>query len=201
MNNAINLNSIRYFSIILLIGFIVAVIYFNKINISQNEDSSVSIGGKFALTNQDGVLMSNADFSTDYLLIFFGFTHCHGVCPAGMNNITKALNELDKSLLAKVTPVFITIDPDRDSPEVIKEYLANFHTKFIGLTGNQEEIKFIVKNYGVYSSQLDSSGDSDYQLDHSAYIYLTKKDGGYIGHSFYDVETSKLLEFLSKNLN
>ena len=200
MKKSTFLGKFRYFYLLILIS-VPIVMYYQLHKASNVENVGVRLGGKFTLTNQENIRVSNNDMQTDYLLIFFGFTNCHMVCPTGMDNISNALKALDSNLLEKVTPIFITIDPERDDSETIKEFLTPFHKKFIGLTGSQTEIQTLVKEFGVFSSKEELDENNDYQVNHSSYIYLTSREGDYIAHNFYNVDTKNLTEFLQKYLN
>ncbi|MBL6785183.1 MAG: SCO family protein [Rickettsiales bacterium] len=198
MKKAINFKKINYFYFI--IGLVLLTIIFFQLN-NNFQSNKASIGGSFKLVNQDNITFSNSDFKSKYLLIFFGFTNCYMVCPTGLDNMTKALDQLDEKELDKLTPVFITVDPKRDSPEVIKDYLSSFHNKFVGLTGSKLKLDEVKNNYGVFSQEAKSEDPNDYQVDHSAYIYLVKKNGDYVAHSFYNEPTEKIVNFLKTNLN
>ncbi|MBT4922579.1 MAG: SCO family protein [Rickettsiales bacterium] len=200
MNKAIILRVMSYFSLLVIIAalFFGALAYIQSL--SKQQEDGLSIGTSFTLTNEDNIRVSSNDFKTDYLLVFFGFTNCYGVCPVGMDNITKALEMLDPKLLNNLTPLFITIDPERDDPEAIKEFLSSYHNNFVGLTGSDIEVQAVIKAFGVYSSKAEASDKGEYQVDHSAYIYLTKRDGSYVSHSFYNVETSELVKFFQEYL-
>jgi protein SCO1/2 len=128
-----------------------------------------SIGGPFTLTDQNGRQVSNSDFNGKYRLVYFGFSYCPDVCPVDLQSIGQGLSRLEKSdpvLAAKVQPIFITVDPERDTPAVLKEYVAAFHPRLIGLTGTPAQIAPVAKAYGVYYARRDEGNSKDYLVDH-----------------------------------
>ncbi len=157
--------------------------------------SEVQIGGPFTLTDQNGATVQESEFRGRLMLVFFGFTHCPDICPVTVATISKTMALLgDKA--EQVAPIFITVDPKRDTPEVMKEYLANFDKRFVGLSGTQEQITAVEAAYKAYAAKAappeeadhdhdahdhdaHGDGDADYTMDHSAYIYLMDKNGTY----------------------
>jgi protein SCO1/2 len=140
----------------------------------------VSIGGPFSMTDQTGKHVTQADYAGKYMLIYFGFTFCPDVCPTELQVMSGALSELGEDA-AKVQPIFITVDPDRDTPEVMARYVKQFDPRLIGLSGTAAETAAIAKEYRVYYEKVkdpDSSGD--YSMDHSSIVYLMGPDGGFL---------------------
>jgi len=113
----------------------------------------------------------------DVVLVFFGYTHCPDVCPAAMYNLQKTFNLLDEEEKKRVKVVFISVDPERDTPQKVSEYASYFNKDFIGLTGSPEEIKKVAKAYMVYYKKVEGNSEGGYLVDHTAYIYLITKDG------------------------
>src|SRR5262245_60208099 len=138
---------------------------------------SVAIGGPFALTDQFGKPRTDQDLRGQYMLVFFGYTNCPGPCPTALNNMTLALNELGAAA-AKVTPVFISVDPARDSVQAMHDYIANFHPRFVALTGAQADIKKVMRAYRVIG-EPGGSGEG-YTVMHSTSIFLMDGDGRYV---------------------
>jgi protein SCO1/2 len=154
-------------------------------NVPQQTEQSkgeVLIGGAFQLVNQDGKTVTDKDFAGKYMLVYFGFTSCPMICPTDMSDITVALNSLDKEQLEKIQPIFISVDPKRDTAEKMKSFIASFHPKFIGLTGTKEQVDAAEKVYRVYAKEVKEEGKEDYTMDHSAYTYLMGTDGKYLAH-------------------
>jgi len=138
--------------------------------------AGAEIGGPFSLTNQDGIPVSEETYAGDYKLVFFGFTHCPDVCPAGLEKMALALEELGAAA-DSVQPIFITIDPQRDTPEVMKEYVAMYHPRLVGLTGTPEQLKTVQASYKVYAAKAEGATPETYTMNHSAYIFLMGPGG------------------------
>ena len=145
-----------------------------------------TIGGPFALTDQFGKPRTDAEFRGQYMLVFFGFTNCPDICPIELQTISDALDRLDAKQSAKVTPIFITVDPARDTPDVLRAYAANFHPRLVALTGSAEAIGTVAQSYRVfYAKATGANAPSDpaaYILDHSAVVYLMGPTGEYVAH-------------------
>lgn len=138
------------------------------------------MGGAFTLTDQDGKRVTEADFRGRYMLLFFGFTNCPDVCPLTLQRIADAL-ESAPGLKQKLTPVLITVDPERDTPEKMKDYVAYFGPEFRGLTGTPEEIATVLKAFKVYAKKVPLPDSAlGYTMDHSALIYLYGPDGVFV---------------------
>lgn len=139
-----------------------------------------SLGGPFTLTNQDGQTVRESDFAGRWRLIYFGYAFCPDVCPtdlALMGRGLKAFEAQAPALGARVAPIFITIDPRRDTPAVIKPFVAAFHPRLVGLTGTTDQIAAVTKAYGVYARRMDTGDPENYLMDHSAMVYLFDPDG------------------------
>lgn len=134
-----------------------------------------AFGGPFTLTDHNGKSVTEKDFTGKYRLIYFGFTYCPAICPTELSKITTALNQLgDKG--KDVLPMFITIDPERDTPEKMKNYVSLFHPSLVGLSGTPEQIKHVLKGYKIYAAKRQDEGMTEYTMDHSSYIYLIAPD-------------------------
>ena len=138
------------------------------------------IGGPFALTDHTGRRRTDADFRGQLLLVYFGFTYCPDVCPTDLQAIGLALDRLGAAGEG-VQPLFLTVDPERDTVEHLAEYVPLFHSRLIGLTGTADEIRAAARAYKVYYARVATSGGSDYTVDHSAFIYLLDREGRYLG--------------------
>jgi protein SCO1/2 len=146
-------------------------------------ENKIDIGGDFTLTNLKGKKESTKFFSGKYKLIYFGFTYCPDICPAALNLISETLKITEKYGI-DVVPIFVTIDPDRDTKEVLAPYLSHFHNKIIGYTGTKEEIKQVADLYRVYYAKVirDDAPAKDYLMDHTSFIYFMSPDTKYIKH-------------------
>jgi protein SCO1/2 len=147
--------------------------------------SQPTIGGAFTLTDQFGQMRTDADFRGQYMLVFFGFTNCPDICPVELQTIGDSLDQLGAQA-ARVTPVFITVDPARDTPEALRDYVANFHPRLVALTGSAEAIGAVARAYRVfYAKATGTAAPEDpaaYIMDHTAIVYLMGPDGGYLTH-------------------
>ena len=160
------------------------------------------IGGPFTLVDQHGKTVTDRDFRGRYMLVFFGFTHCPDICPAELQVIAASLDDLGPKA-DEVVPIFVTLDPERDTPEVMDDYVKNFGSRFVGLTGSTESIAEAAKAYRVtYSKFENKDGDSNdvYSIDHSALVYLMGPDGEYITHFNYGTSAAKMTESIRRYL-
>jgi protein SCO1 len=158
------------------------------------------IGGPFTLVGRDGKPVTDQAFRGKYMLVFFGFTHCPDICPAELQVMAAALDELGPKA-NEIIPIFITLDPERDTPMVVSDYVTNFSPRFVGLTGSSEQIAAAAKAYRVaYSKFQQDQTSSDYSIDHSTLVYLMGKDGEYITHFAYGTPASQMTETLRRYL-
>ena len=159
------------------------------------------IGGPFSLVGTDGKPVTDRDFRGRYMLIFFGFTHCPDICPAELQVTAQALDQLgDKA--KKVVPIFITLDPERDTPEAMANYVKSFGPNFVGLTGSPEAIAAAAKAYRVsYAKVENKNSPGDYSVDHSALVYLMDPEGRYVTHFSYGLSADQMAEKLGKLLS
>lgn len=159
-----------------------------------------TIGGPFTLVNQEGKTVTDADFHGQYILVYFGYTYCPDVCPTSLTLIADALDLLgDKA--QKVTPIFITIDPERDDPASMKMYIEHFHPRLQGLTGTPEQIKAVAKSYKAYYAKVgDGYDDGDYSMDHSSITYLMGPDGKFVTHFGHGTEPEIMAKKLAEIL-
>jgi len=160
------------------------------------------IGGPFTLVDQNGKTVTDRDFRGKYMLIFFGFTHCPDICPAELQVMSAALDALG-SKADEVVPVFVTLDPERDTPEAVGTYVKIFGKNFVGLTGSPTAIANAAKAYRVTYSKFEykgKNGNYRYSIDHSALVYLMDKDGQYLTHFTYGTPASKMTETMRSYL-
>jgi protein SCO1 len=137
-----------------------------------------AVGGPFRLLDQDGKRVTDADFRGKPFLVFFGFTHCPDICPTALFEMSEVLRRLGPDA-EKTAVLFISVDPERDTPEKLKEYLSSFHPRIVGLTGSPQEIAEVEKAYRVYAKKVPLEGGG-YTMDHSAIVYLMDKDGRFV---------------------
>jgi protein SCO1/2 len=161
----------------------------------------VAIGATFNLTNQDGMNVTQDTFKGKPFLVFFGFTHCPDVCPTGLATITAALKALPTEQQGAIVPIFITVDPARDTQAVLKEYLAAFHPSFVGLTGSEGAIKAVLNGYRAYASPSAATvGQEDYLMDHSAIIYWMDAQGQFVRFFSGDTSAAEITAALTAGL-
>lgn len=143
--------------------------------------ADAKIGGPFTLTDQDGRKVSDSDFAGKYRLIYFGYTFCPDVCPVDVQTLMKGYRKIEASnpaLAAKIQPIFITVDPVRDTPPVLKQFVRAFHPRLIGLTGSEAEIAAVAKEFAIYyKKQQGSPGTPGYLVDHSRQAMLFDPQG------------------------
>jgi protein SCO1/2 len=137
------------------------------------------IGGPFALIDQTGARRTDVDFRGKLLLVYFGFTYCPDVCPTDLQEIAAAVDRLGPAG-DTVQPIFITVDPERDTPAHLKDYVSLFHPRLVGLTGSAAAIRDAARAYRTYYAKVPLD-KGDYTVDHSAFIYLMGRDGDYLG--------------------
>ncbi len=145
----------------------------------SSQSGTASVGGPFSLTAQDGSTLTDKDLRGAPFLVFFGFTHCPDICPTKLFEISEVLRAAGPKG-EKLRALFVTVDPERDTPEVMKSYLGSFDPRIVGLSGDRPAIDAMIKAYRAYSRKVPLQGD-DYTMDHTALVYLMGKDGGFIG--------------------
>ena len=138
------------------------------------------VGGPFALIDHTGAARSERDFRGKLLLIYFGFTYCPDICPTDLQNIGLALDQLG-AVSDKVQPLFVTVDPERDTAAHLAQYVPMFHPRLIGLTGDASAIRAAADAYKVYYAKVSNERGDDYTVDHTAFTYLIGADGKYLG--------------------
>jgi protein SCO1/2 len=148
-------------------------------DVSQAPPGTKNIGGSFQLVNQDGKTVKDADYRGKYMLIYFGYTYCPDMCPTGLQSMAHALDQLGADA-NKVAPMYITIDPARDTVAKMKEYVAQFHPAIEGLTGSDKQVAEAASAYQVYYAKGEQVDEHDYVMDHSSLIYLMGTDGSFI---------------------
>lgn len=134
-----------------------------------------TIGGPFTLTNQDGAKVSDTAFAGKYRLIYFGYSYCPDVCPVDLQKLMQGLKVIEKkdpALAGEIQPIFISVDPTRDTPAVLKQYVSAFHPRLIGLTGSEAEVAAVAKEFAIYYKRGEDKGDGAYLVDHARQAML-----------------------------
>lgn len=157
---------------------------------AETQAEAADVGGPFMLIDQNGDAVSDENYRGAFLLITFGYTHCPDVCPTTLMTIASALNALGPQA-KPVRPIFISLDPTRDTPERLKEYVEAFGDNFVGLTGPEAYIANVARKYHISFSKAPSSS-GDYTIDHTAGIFLVGPDGVFIRRFGYDTPARDL---------
>ncbi len=142
--------------------------------------AGAKIGGPFTLVDQDGKTVSDRDFAGKYRIMYFGYTYCPDVCPIDAAAIGKGVAILDKSdpaLARRIVPIFVSVDPERDTPPVLKAFVGAFHPRMVGLTGTPAQIAAVTKAYAVFAGKGDAQPGGGYLVNHSRTTYLMDPDG------------------------
>lgn len=166
-----------------------------------NVNENALIGGNFTLTDHNGDVFHSDQLKGKLSLVYFGFTYCPDICPTSLNKLSEVLRTLDQYGI-DVNPIFISVDPNRDTSALLKEYLSHFHPKFIGLTGSEDEIKQVADLYKVYYAISEDNTNKDnknYMLDHSSFVYLMDKNGKYMKHFYMNTPAEEIIEFIRIN--
>jgi protein SCO1/2 len=156
------------------------------------------VGGPFTLTDQTGKQRSDTDFRGKLMIVYFGYTYCPDVCPTDLMAITQALDALGPAAEG-VQPVFITIDPERDT-QLLTDYVSAFHRSLVGLTGSPDEIRKVANSYKAFYVKVQDERSGDYSIDHAGVIYLIGRNGEYLGFMPPQTNPDRLTEVLRKNL-
>lgn len=184
----------------IILAIIAAILWMTLLNKEDvptaQENSRALIGGSFALSNHNGEAVTDQDFLGKYMIVYFGYTFCPDVCPMDLQIMADALRELSPEQLSELNPVFVSVDPERDTIDVMAEYVSFFHPQMIGLTGTTEQVDTIKKAYRVYAAKADDS--SDYLLDHTSYTYLMDKDGSLLKHFNHGVDPSYMAKTMTE---
>lgn len=166
-------------------------------NETTSSDTGRFIGGTFDLIDHDGRTVNEQTYRGKCVVIFFGFTHCKMVCPRALHRLSTVLDRLG-ALGERVQPLYITVDPERDTPQVMKDFLSSDYPRFTGLTGTPDQIDRAKKSFRVFATTVRDPGDPDsYQMPHSAFTYVLGPDGSYLTHFTDAVEEDDLVARLS----
>lgn len=140
------------------------------------------VGGPFQLVDHDGKAVTERDYLGKPMLVMFGFTHCPDICPSGLQVMAAALDALGEAR-SSVTPLFVTLDPERDTPAALKDYVRSFHPEIVGLTGSLAAIDAAAKAYRVYYKKVPVERGEGYTIDHSSFFYVMNASGTFVAHA------------------
>lgn len=159
-----------------------------------------AIGGPFALIDHDGKPFSSEQLKGKPTLIYFGYTFCPDVCPTSLLLMETAMDQLGNDANKKVNLVFITVDPERDTPQLLKGYVPNFGPTFIGLTGTPEQIAAAARAYRVYFQKVPGKEGSPYLMDHSSIVYLLDRNGRFVAHFTHEAKAEAIAAAVKRQL-
>jgi len=176
-----------------------AVAFWPKPERAPTATAETLIGGPFALTDSEGKRRTDAEFRGKHMLVFFGFANCPDFCPTALVTISQAMEKLGPNA-EKIVPIFITVDPEHDTPAVLKNYGQNFDKRILMLTGSAEDIAAVARAYRVYYAKRPLEKAGEYTMDHSAYMYLLGPGGKYVTHFRHAIAPDDLARALAKQL-
>ena len=182
-----------------LIGLIAVLALTQVPRLLQLAPQPTPIGGPFTLTDQAGRTVGDTDFRGKLMLVYFGYSYCPDVCPTTLNQMMRAYAALAPDQQAAIAPIFVTVDPDRDSVSQMNQYVTSFSPALIGLTGTSDQVAAIERGYHVYARK--SGGGDTYTMDHSSIIYLMGKDGRFLRHFNGDAKDQEIADGLRQALH
>ncbi len=181
---------------------IIAGEHFLRPGTGGNAGGPAAIGGPFTLTDQNGTARTDAEFRGKLMMVYFGYTFCPDACPTALNAMSVALNELGPAAAKQVVPIFITVDPERDTVKQMKLYASNFYPTLVALTGSPEAISHAAKEYRVYYAKQKAADTTEgYLMDHTSVIYLMGRDGRYLAHFTHTSAPDAIAAELRKHIN
>jgi protein SCO1/2 len=161
------------------------------------QDRASAVGGPFALTDATGAIRRSEEFRGRYMLVFFGYTHCPDICPATIQNVSDALARLPRGA-ERIQPVFIAVDPARDTPARLARYAKAFDGRVLLLTGDIADIREVAKAYKAYFTHGSKDKDGNYPVSHTSTLFLIGPDGRYVDHYSSDIAVDKLARALAR---
>jgi protein SCO1/2 len=172
----------------------------NAVVLQEKTTGQAQLGGSFKLVDHEGIERTDRDYRGKLMLVYFGYSYCPDICPTALYNITQALEKLGNKA-EEIQPLFITIDPQRDTVKHLALYVKNFHPSLRALTGDEKEIKEAMTHYKVYGQKLPlTEGYNDYLMDHSSIIYLMDRQGRFIEHFNHTTSPDVLEVALKKHI-
>ncbi len=188
-------------STMIILAVVAAVLSLTLRSDGPKGSGTALIGGPFTMVNQKGETVSDKTYAGKYTLVFFGFTFCKDVCPTELQVMTAAFAQMGADA-DKITPIFVSVDPDRDTPDVMATYVSNFDKRLQGLTGSPEQVAVMARAYHVFYKKVPNPDDpKDYEMDHSSILYVMGPDGKFLKHFTYSTDAKALAEDLEKVLH
>jgi protein SCO1/2 len=182
--------------LVLVAGLLIGLAFRDSAKGVAGSPLSVAIGGKFSLVDQNGKAFTDSDLKGKWQLVFFGYTHCPDICPTALNDLSLALDQLGAKK-SKVGIVFISVDPDRDTPAVLKSYVESFGGPIEALTGSADAVAQVAKDYRVFYAKHPTAGGG-YDMDHSALIYVMDPQGRFTATFTPDDDADAIAKRLNK---
>lgn len=165
----------------------------------QNED--IPIGGPFEMVDHTGKTVSDETYRGKFMLIYFGFTYCPDICPTELQVVSSALNGLSENELNALQPLFVTVDPERDTVDEMAGYVGHFHERLVGLTGSLEQVSSMAEAYRVwFKKTADDDSTAGYTMEHTNIVYLMGPDGKYLDHFTYATKSDQMAERIKQHL-
>lgn len=165
--------------------------------------AGLAIGGPFSLNDHTGQAVTEKTYDGHYKLIYFGFSYCPAICPTELQKISRVVKALEgqhPEIAKQMQPLFITVDPERDTVPVMKGYVSLFHPRLVGLTGTQPQIDFVTKAYRIFARKVNDPEQNDYTMDHSSYIYLMGPDNKLVSIYRMDDDADYVFDDIVKRL-
>ncbi len=184
-------------TLLVLLG--VSVTAFLLLPSGEDQDVRAQIGGPFTLTAHTGETVTDQTYNDKLKLIFFGFTYCPDVCPISLSTMTRTMEMLGDEA-ERVQPLFITIDPERDTAEALAQYVTHFHPSLVALTGSQEAIADVAQSYFVGYTKVYDESATDYLMDHSVLVYLMSEDNDYLAHFNHQTSPEEVASTIREHL-
>jgi protein SCO1 len=185
---------------ILILAAAALIVFSLRQNPNYSGVLAAPVGGPFRLVDQNGRRFTEADLKGKWHLVFFGFTHCDDVCPTTLHELSAAVGRLAAGKRDEIAIVFISVDPRRDTPAVLKSYLAKFAAPIVGLTGSEAEVRQAARGYHVYYGEHPTA-NGDYDVDHGAFIYLMDPRGQFTGTITPETAAPQIAARLTKLLS
>ena len=182
------------FGVVVAIGVaLLAGLFFWMTQQAERQSAGAKLSGPFELVDHFGKPFTQEDLKGKYTLLYFGYTYCPDVCPTELQTIAEALALLGDAA-RDFRVVMVSVDPERDTPQVLKEYMSNFGDNFLGLTGTPEQIRNMARNWRTFYRKAEEKGPDDYLMDHSAIVFLLDKQGNYMRHFAYGTSPQNMAE-------
>ena len=168
---------------------------------APQQQSSVPIGGPFEMVDHNGNTVTDATYSGRFMLIYFGFTYCPDICPTELQKVSTALGALSQQERGALQPLFVTVDPERDTVAEMAGYVGHFHEDLIGLTGTADQVSKMAEAYRVWYKKMDDpDSTAGYTMEHTSILYFMGPDGDYVDHFTFATKSDEMAARISKHI-